>query len=160
MNPEASSIPELIRWSTTTFADRDAIHDGAVRLTYTELGSAIDRAARAMVASGVGAGDTVAIWAPNCWQWVVAGLGAIRAGSRLVPVNTRFKGNEAAYVLDKASVRLLFVVDGFLGGLKEKADLAAHGRRLGEQLGCAQQAGHVCVVAAGVHHTLNLRGKR
>jgi acyl-CoA synthetase (AMP-forming)/AMP-acid ligase II len=114
MDPMAASIPELIRWSTTTYAEGDAIRDGGTTLTYRQLGERIDQVARALVASGIEAGDSVAVWAPNCWQWVVAALGAARAGAVVVPVNTRFKGHEAAYVLDKARVRLLFVVDGFL----------------------------------------------
>lgn len=114
MDPEACSVPQLVKWSTETHADLVAMKDGDVTLTYQELGERIDRAARAMVASGISAGDTVAVWAPNGWQWVVAGLAASRAGALLVPINTRFKGGEAAYVLRTADVRLLFVVDGFL----------------------------------------------
>ena len=109
-----SSLPELLHWSTTTFAELDAVKDGEVTLTYEALGQHIDRAARALVASGVGSGDTVSVWAPNCWQWVVAGLAVARSGAVLVPVNTRFKGSEAAYVMGRARVRLVFVVDGFL----------------------------------------------
>ncbi|MGF1596819.1 MAG: AMP-binding protein [Acidimicrobiales bacterium] len=114
MDLQDTSIPALITWSTAAFADLDAIRDGDVTLTYAELGAAIDRAARALVASDVGPGDTVAVWAPNCWQWVVAGLAVSRAGAVLVPVNTRFKGSEAAYVLATARVGIVFVVDGFL----------------------------------------------
>lgn len=114
MDFQATSLPELIGWSTSTFAELDAIRDGTTTLTYAELGQQVDQAARAMVAGGIEPGDTVAVWAPNCWQWVVAGLAVVRAGGRLVPVNTRFKGSEAAYVLAKAKVKLLFVVDGFL----------------------------------------------
>ena len=113
-DPLRTTIPELIHWSTTTWGDRPAVRDGDTTLTYTELGEHVDRAARALIASGVEPDDAVAVWAPNCWQWVVAGLAASRAGARLVPVNTRFKGNEAAYVLDKAGVVVLFVIDGFL----------------------------------------------
>ena len=114
MRPEAASIPELIVWSTDTHADEPAVRDGDTTLTYRELRARIDAAARAIVDAGIQPGDTVAVWAPNCWQWVVVGLAVSRAGATLVPVNTRFKGPEAAYVLAKASVRLLFVVDGFL----------------------------------------------
>ena len=113
-DPLATSLPELIRWATTTWGQRIAIKDGDTTLTYDELGAAVDRCARALVASGVKADEAVAVWAPNCWQWVVAALSVSRAGARLVPVNTRFKGNEAAYVLDQAKVGVLFVVDGFL----------------------------------------------
>ena len=114
MDPQSCSVPQLVKWSTATHADLVAMKDGDVTLTYRQLGERIDLAARAMIASGISAGDTVAVWAPNCWQWVVAGLAASRAGALLVPINTRFKGGEAAYVLRTADVRLLFVVDGFL----------------------------------------------
>ncbi|MCL4114095.1 UNVERIFIED_CONTAM: hypothetical protein GTU68_023276 [Idotea baltica] len=113
-DPDHASIPQLIRASTRHFGERDAVRDGDVILSYRELGRQVDQAARAIVASGVQAGDTVAVWAQNCWQWVVAGLAVSRAGAILVPINTRFKGNEAAYVLDAASVKMLFVFNGFL----------------------------------------------
>ena len=113
-DPDQATLPRLIRLSTTAYADLNAIRDGEVTLTYRELGERVDQAARALLASDIKAGDTVGVWAPNCWQWVVAALAVSRAGATLVPVNTRFKGNEAAYVLNTASVKVLFVSDGFL----------------------------------------------
>ena len=55
------------------------------------------------------------IWSPNCAEWVIAALGAVGAGALLVPLNTRFKGAEAAYILRRSGARLLFTVEGFLG---------------------------------------------
>lgn len=46
---------------------------------------------------------------------MLTALGAQWVGGVVVPLNTRFKGPEAAYVLDKSGVRLLFTVHGFLG---------------------------------------------
>ena len=108
------TIPQLIDWSTKRFSTEPAIIDQDTTLTYTQLGDLIDQASRALVASGVKPGDGVGVWAPNCWQWVVSSLAATKIGALLVPVNTRFKGAEAAYVLAKARVKVLFVVDGFL----------------------------------------------
>ena len=72
-------------------------------------------ATRAIVANGIDRGDRVAIWAPNCAEWVVAALGVVGAGALLVPLNTRCKGAEAAYILRESGARLLFTVQGFLG---------------------------------------------
>jgi len=113
-NPDNATLPALIRLSTDAFADLNAIRDGETTLTYRELRERVDQAARALIASDIAPGDAVGVWAPNCWQWVVAGLAVSRVGAVLVPVNTRFKGNEASYVLNAASVKILFVSDGFL----------------------------------------------
>ena len=67
------------------------------------------------MAAGIGKGDRAAIWAPNSWQWVVAALGVQAAGGVLVPMTTRYRGDEAAYVLGRTEARLLFTVEGFLG---------------------------------------------
>jgi len=57
----------------------------------------------------------VAIWAPNSWQWIVAALGAQSVGAAIVPVNTRYTGREAAYVLERSAPRVLVIVSTFLG---------------------------------------------
>ena len=69
----------------------------------------------ALVASGVAPGDRVAIWAPNGVEWVVALFGLLQAGATLVPVNTRFKGVEAADILARSRARALVTVTDFLG---------------------------------------------
>ena len=82
-----------------------------------------------MVASGVERGDRIGIWAPNCFEWMVAALGAVGAGAVLVPLNTRFKGDEAAFVLGASRARLLFTVEGFLGTDYPRMLADAGGRR-------------------------------
>jgi acyl-CoA synthetase (AMP-forming)/AMP-acid ligase II len=109
-----STIPGLVARAAASFADNEALVDERDRLTFAQLADEVGRAARALVASGVEPGDRVAIWAPNCTEWVVAALGIFRAGGVLVPLNTRFKGGEARYVLERADVKLLFTVTDFL----------------------------------------------
>jgi len=46
---------------------------------------------------------------------MLAALGVMGAGGAVVPVNTRFKGVEAAYVLQRSGASVLFTVNGFLG---------------------------------------------
>ena len=109
------TIPALVAEGWRRHADNEALVDGEVRLTYAQLPEAVDLYARAFVAAGVGAGDRVAVWAPNCAEWMLAALGALRAGAVLVPMNTRFKGAEAAYILRVSGATTLVTVRGFLG---------------------------------------------
>ena len=67
--------------------------------SYATLRGLVDDAARALLASGIERGDRVAVWAPNSVEWIVAALGITTAGGVLVPINTRFRGAEAAYIL-------------------------------------------------------------
>jgi acyl-CoA synthetase (AMP-forming)/AMP-acid ligase II len=112
---EWQSIPELVRSAAERYADTEAVVDGRTRISYGELGARVERAAAACVANGVKTGDRVAIWAPNSLDWIVSALGAVSAGAVLVPLNTRFKGAEAADVLRRSGARLLFVTGTFLG---------------------------------------------
>ncbi|MFG2293925.1 FadD3 family acyl-CoA ligase [Streptomyces sp. NPDC048603] len=109
------SIPGLVRAAAEQYAGLEAVVDGRVRIRYEELGERVERAAAACLAAGVEPGDRVAVWAPNSLDWIVSALGAVTAGAVLVPLNTRFKGSEAAYVLRRSGARLLFVTGTFLG---------------------------------------------
>ncbi|MBV9841069.1 MAG: AMP-binding protein [Sphingomonadaceae bacterium] len=64
---------------------------------------------------GVAMGDRVAILAPNSTAWIVAACAAESIGAIMVPINTRFKGPEVRYVLERARVAALFTVGAFLG---------------------------------------------
>ncbi len=112
---EWGTTPRLLRSSAERFPAREAIVDGDVTLTFPELAERADEAARAFIATGIAPGDRVAIWAPNVWEWVVAALGLQSAGAVLVPLNTRFKGPEAAFILRKSGARALVTITGFLG---------------------------------------------
>ncbi|MFB6940985.1 FadD3 family acyl-CoA ligase [Streptomyces sp. NPDC060286] len=112
---EWGSIPKLIRTAARRYGDREAVVEGRTRISYAELGHRVERAAAACMASGVEPGDRVAVWAPNTLDWIVSALGAVTAGAVLVPLNTRFKGTEAAYVLERSRAKLLFVTGTFLG---------------------------------------------
>ena len=109
------SIPALITQAAARYAEQDALVDGEVRWTFARLDREIARAARAAIAAGLAPGDRVAVWAPNCREWITAALGAVSVGAILVPLNTRYKGAEAADILRRSGARLLFTVRGFLG---------------------------------------------
>ena len=94
--------------------DDEAVVDRDTRLTFAELDAAVREAAKAFVATGLQPGDRASVWAPNMHQWIVAALGLYSAGGVLVPLNTRFKGTEAAHVLRTSGTRFLFTVTDFL----------------------------------------------
>ncbi|MFC0862081.1 FadD3 family acyl-CoA ligase [Sphaerimonospora cavernae] len=112
---DALTIPAVLERAVRDYPDAEAVVDGRVRLTYAELGAQAGEAAKAFIALGVEPGERVAIWAPNSARWIVTALGALCAGAVVVPINTRYKGDEARWLLDRSGARALFVEDGFLG---------------------------------------------
>lgn len=106
---------QLLSEVAARLGDREAIVDGDSRITYAQLDTAVTAAAAAMIGAGMLKGDRVAIWAPNSALWIVAALGLQRAGAVLVPINTRFLGAEAVYVLEKSQASILFTITNFLG---------------------------------------------
>ncbi len=121
-DPEASeatervpaTIPAALARAAASWPTAEAVVDGEERLSFADLDAQTAAVARALVASGVRAGDRVSVWAPNGAAWVRVALGVYRAGAVLVPINSRFKGQEAARVLRTSGARLAFLVDGFL----------------------------------------------
>jgi HIP---CoA ligase len=97
------------------FGDSEAVVDGSLRLTFRQLVDRVRTAAGAFHEAGIATGDRVAIWAPNSAEWIIAAFGLLTAGGVLVPVNTRFKADEAADVITRSGAKAVLVQKGFLG---------------------------------------------
>jgi HIP---CoA ligase len=112
------TIPQILDRVADQFSDHKALVTDDRRFTFAELRGEVRRAAAAMIALGVNAGDRVAIWSPNTWHWVVACLATHYAGGVLVPLNTRYTASEATDVLARTGAPLLFASGEFLGADK------------------------------------------
>jgi acyl-CoA synthetase (AMP-forming)/AMP-acid ligase II len=109
------TIPEMVLSVGDRFGDSEAVVDGSLRLSYVELAQRVRCAAGAFAEFGVGKGDRVAIWAPNSAAWLIAAFGVVTAGAVVVPVNTRFKAEEAADIITRSGAKAVLVQNGFLG---------------------------------------------
>jgi fatty-acyl-CoA synthase len=83
------------------------------RFTYGELQQAADRAARGLMACGVGRGDRVAIWSANCAEWLITQYAAAKAGAILVNINPAYRLRELEYALHQSGVSLLIAARAF-----------------------------------------------
>jgi HIP---CoA ligase len=110
-----STTPALVDLAAQRWPQAEALIGDDIRITFAELRHRVDGVRRAAMATGLQPGDRAAIWAPNSVEWVLAALGLQSAGVVIVPVNTRFKGEEAAYVLNRSGATALFTMQSFLG---------------------------------------------
>ena len=113
------TTPAVLRRAARNWPGGTAIVDGQwgadVALSWAELHEAVHTFAAALVASGIGAGDKVAIWAPNSHHWPVAALGTHYAGAVLVPLNTRYTAGEAVEIIERSAAAAVVVSGEFLG---------------------------------------------
>lgn len=110
-----TTIPAVVRAAAERFAAREAVVDGSSRPAFADIAVSVELIERALIASGVQPGDRVALWAPNGLDWIVTSFAVYGVGGILVPINTRYKGSEAADLLRAAEVTMLFTVTDFLG---------------------------------------------
>jgi acyl-CoA synthetase (AMP-forming)/AMP-acid ligase II len=109
------TIPEMVCSAVDRFGDAEAIVDGPLRYTFRDVVDRVRCAAGAFADLGVEKGDRVAVWAPNSAEWIIAAFGFLTAGGVLVPVNTRFKPEEAGDIITRSAVKAVLVQKGFLG---------------------------------------------
>ena len=97
------------------YPDRDAVvvRHQDVRWTYAEFGARVDRVARALVGAGLGPGDRMGIWAPNCAEWLLVQYASAKAGVILVNVNPAYRTSELEFVLNQSGCRVLISARAF-----------------------------------------------
>ncbi|MGD9057898.1 MAG: o-succinylbenzoate--CoA ligase [Desulfobacterales bacterium] len=89
--------------------DKEALVDGARRLTYRELNRRVNRLARSFQTLGLAHGDRCAILAHNCLEYVEVIFATAKLGLTLVPLNWRLSPPELAFNLsDSGADTLLF----------------------------------------------------
>jgi fatty-acyl-CoA synthase len=97
------------------FPDREALVEHATgrRWTYRELAAEVDAVALGLLTLGVGKGDRVGIWAPNCAEWTLVQYATAKLGAILVNINPAYRVHELRYVLDQSGIRTLVAAPSF-----------------------------------------------
>ncbi|HEX3861877.1 MAG TPA: AMP-binding protein [Stellaceae bacterium] len=90
-----------------------SVRQQGIRWTYGELGERVDAFAAGLVALGIAPGERVAIWAPNCVEWVIAQFATAKAGIILVNINPAYRLSELEYALNKVGCRALITATAF-----------------------------------------------
>src|SRR5919199_1368153 len=72
-----------------------------------------EREARALVAAGIGVGERVGIWSPNCAEWILVQYATAKLGIILVNINPAYRTSELEYALRQSGCRLLVAATAF-----------------------------------------------
>jgi len=111
----SQTLGQILDEAIAKHPDNDAVvyADRDFRLTYRGFGKVVDQVAKGLMALGVAKGEKVAVWATNVPYWVVLQFATARIGAVLLTVNTAYRLNEVAYLLEQSDSENLFLIDGF-----------------------------------------------
>jgi fatty-acyl-CoA synthase len=95
--------------------DREALVEVASgrRWTWAELDRDVDALAVGLVRAGIGKGDRVGIWAPNCAEWTLTQYATAKIGAILVNINPAYRTHELSYALNQSGTKLLISAPSF-----------------------------------------------
>ena len=106
------SVPDYLRAWADRKGDEVAIDFYGRPLSWKDLNAYSDAFASFLDEKGVGVGDRVAVFLPNCPQFSIAFFGILKRGAILVPVNPMVKGRELAHYLEDSGARLVLAPSG------------------------------------------------
>ena len=98
---------EFQRRARSLYADREAVIDGSLRLTYGEFFARCDRWSAALQRLGVRKGDRVAYVAPNTHAQLESFYAVPQIGAVLVPINFRLTPDEIAYIIGHSGAKVV-----------------------------------------------------
>ncbi|WP_077000984.1 AMP-binding protein [Variovorax sp. KK3] len=106
-----STFGRALSWGADAHGESLAVVHGEERLSFAALSERSRAFARGLVELGVQPGEKVSLWMSDCVAWLVARWAVPSIGAVLVPINTRFRDQDARYVLAQSDSETLIIQD-------------------------------------------------
>jgi fatty-acyl-CoA synthase len=126
----ALTLGQMVDRSAARFPDREAVVFKGERISYADLKRRVDDFARGLLGLGLGPGDHVVLWMPNCVEWNVANLAIAKIGAVTVTCNSRYKALEVEYVLRQSGARGVVMVDRFAAASIDYLEILSEARAI------------------------------
>jgi long-chain acyl-CoA synthetase len=110
---EVSEVPvdALLRDAARRYPDRTALIFFGAKTSYAELDRAADRFAHVLTGMGIGKGDRVSLHLPTSPAFVIAFMGAMRAGAIAVPMNPLYVERELGILFEQVTPAASVTID-------------------------------------------------
>ena len=105
---------DFARRARRLYANREAVVDGELRLTYEQFFERCDRWSSALQAFGIKPGDRVAYIAPNTHAQLESFYAVPQIGAVVVPVNYRLIADDFAYIINHSGARIVCAHSDYL----------------------------------------------
>src|SRR5262245_44177946 len=108
---ETQTIGSLPERAAGQWGAHEALAFQGQRWTFAELNARVDAAAKGLMQLGIAPGDRVALWMVNRPEWLDTMFAIMKIGAVLVPINTRFRTEDMAYVLGQSDARAVILAE-------------------------------------------------
>lgn len=105
---------EFARRARRLYADREAVVDGELRLSYGQFFERCDRWSSALQRFGIKPGDRVAYIAPNTHAQLESFYAVPQIGAVVVPINYRLTADDFAYIINHSGARIVCAHSDYL----------------------------------------------
>ena len=121
---ERSTLGALPARAAQRWGAREALCFRGTRRTFADVAAGVDRVARGLLALGVKPGDKVGLWLLYRPEWIEIAFAVMKIGAVLVPVNTRLRTADVAYIVDQSDTSTLILAErsgpvDYLGMVRE-----------------------------------------
>ena len=115
----AKTLVDYVREAANVRPEGPAVLFKGTTLTNGDLDRLSDGFAAALVDAGIRKGDRVALILPNCPQFLIAELGAWKAGATVLPLNPLYTAAELRGPLREGGVTIVVTLTPFYARVKE-----------------------------------------
>ena len=115
----AKTLVDFLRESAAAQPSAPAILFKGNRISHADLDRLSDRFATSLVEAGVEKGDRIALLLPNCPQFLIAEIGAWKAGATVLLLNPLYTGAELREPLKAAGIEVIVTLTPFYKRVKD-----------------------------------------
>ena len=108
---QKKTFGSLAQTMADRFGEREALIFRDSRYTFADVLARVDEVAKGLMNIGIERGDHVALWMMNRPEWIFTMFALAKIGAVQVPVNTRFRTQDLAYLLKQSDARYLIAHD-------------------------------------------------
>ncbi|MBN3040969.1 MAG: long-chain fatty acid--CoA ligase [Candidatus Omnitrophica bacterium] len=102
-----NNLVQLLDSASASFPKRTALIFGSKQINYRHLYHSTQRLSQALYEIGIRKKDKVAIWLPNCREFIYSFFAVLRLGAIVVPINNMLKREETRYILEDSQAKVL-----------------------------------------------------
>jgi long-chain acyl-CoA synthetase len=108
---EEKSVVDTFNETTEQWKDKTALVFYGRKMSFKEVRDQVDRFATALHDMGVKKGDKIALLLLNSPQFVIAYMGALKAGATLTAISPVYVSSEIKYQLEDSGARMIVCLD-------------------------------------------------